>query len=782
MEQGDGPMRRRSMAPLFVGALAAIGGAEFHLVFGWSPIAVRVVVAAALPALISAAFAWRRPTSPPLAVTGTASIGAMVLFVAAAVTHSLSMGKIIDGLFNGWSGILTTTLPAPARTDLLVLPIVVTWLAAFVGSELVMRVRRPLIAVLPPTMAVGLALLFGVGGSGSRLVPASVFVLVALALAWYLADTRGVEAGDTGDRGSAGQKRWQLSQRTVSGVAVVAGCAALSVLIGPLLPFATVRQPYNPRQLQNPPPHQLQALDPMSLLAGWALSPQPVLFSVNAPVASRWRLAVLDLYDPQSGWSTDARFQAAGTQLPTAQRPGVATVDLKQRVTIGDLSGLWLPSADRPRQVSAVNLLVDPDTGILLRSDGIRPGLTYNITSAVPATPPDCTNAAVGPLSAADTKNPAQFAALAQQITLGATSPCERAKKIAAYLTSQRFKVNPHSASGSTLQRIQDFLTPPAGSKGQGTSEQFATAFALLARSAGLPTRVVVGFHAGEHVGTAWRIHAGDGFAWDEVRFQGIGEVAFDPTPAPGGQLPPEELKDKQAVKTPKSTPSPASSNAPKPLERPVLPPARHHGNTALLVVMVSAAVTAAAATLIAAVAGLVTLRRRLRRDRRDNAVDAAARIVGAWRECLDGLREHGGPLRLSDTAAQSVDRAHDLLGTAGRESVAPVADMVNQVLFSSLDPSGDQAEEAWRCVEQLDAVTAASRTRGETVRRALDVRLLVRAEVAGELQCPPQPRSGICQPPGGVGVATHPRTDVSTADWVRWPLLSSTSATSRKQ
>ena len=65
-----------------------------------------------------------------------------------------------------------------------------------------------------------------------------------------------------------------------------------------------------------------------------------------------------------------------------------------------------------------------------------------------------------------------------------------------------------------------------------GTSEQFATAFALLARRAGLPTRLVVGFRPGDRQPDGTRVIRGrDALAWPEVYFQELGWVPFAPTP-----------------------------------------------------------------------------------------------------------------------------------------------------------------------------------------------------------------------------------------------------------
>ncbi len=76
---------------------------------------------------------------------------------------------------------------------------------------------------------------------------------------------------------------------------------------------------------------------------------------------------------------------------------------------------------------------------------------------------------------------------------------------------------------------VDDFLFR----RKQGHCEYFASAFAVLARAAGIPAREVDGFLGGE-----WNeyqgyvaVRAGDAHAWDEVYFPGRGWVTFDPTP-----------------------------------------------------------------------------------------------------------------------------------------------------------------------------------------------------------------------------------------------------------
>lgn len=67
----------------------------------------------------------------------------------------------------------------------------------------------------------------------------------------------------------------------------------------------------------------------------------------------------------------------------------------------------------------------------------------------------------------------------------------------------------------------------------RGHCEYYASAFAILARIANIPTRQVNGFYGGE-----WNeyqgyvaVRAGDAHSWDEVYFPGQGWITFDPTP-----------------------------------------------------------------------------------------------------------------------------------------------------------------------------------------------------------------------------------------------------------
>lgn len=68
----------------------------------------------------------------------------------------------------------------------------------------------------------------------------------------------------------------------------------------------------------------------------------------------------------------------------------------------------------------------------------------------------------------------------------------------------------------------------------EGHCEYFATAFTILLRLNGIPSRVVAGYYGATHVeaGGYWVVRQGDAHAWTEAYFPEIGWVRFDATPA----------------------------------------------------------------------------------------------------------------------------------------------------------------------------------------------------------------------------------------------------------
>ena len=66
----------------------------------------------------------------------------------------------------------------------------------------------------------------------------------------------------------------------------------------------------------------------------------------------------------------------------------------------------------------------------------------------------------------------------------------------------------------------------------QGFCEHYASAFAVMMRAAGIPSRVVLGYQGGEMNRDYMIVRQADAHAWTEVWLEGLGWRRFDPTAA----------------------------------------------------------------------------------------------------------------------------------------------------------------------------------------------------------------------------------------------------------
>ena len=105
--------------------------------------------------------------------------------------------------------------------------------------------------------------------------------------------------------------------------------------------------------------------------------------------------------------------------------------------------------------------------------------------------------------------------------------PIAYTNAIAQWMRSQQFR---YTLSPPTLgsNRIDDFLFATRA----GFCEHYASSFTYLMRAAGVPARVVAGYHGGqlEGAGKSWEVRQMDAHAWSEIWVQGRGWVRVDPT------------------------------------------------------------------------------------------------------------------------------------------------------------------------------------------------------------------------------------------------------------
>lgn len=125
-----------------------------------------------------------------------------------------------------------------------------------------------------------------------------------------------------------------------------------------------------------------------------------------------------------------------------------------------------------------------------------------------------------------------EVALLARDITITKKSAFEKAAAIEEYLKKNyRYTLTPRKGAGKNP--IEDFLFYTK----EGYCEQYATAFAILLRAVGIPTRLVTGFLPGEwnSFGNYFIVRQRDAHSWVEAFMpptESIGGwTTFDPTP-----------------------------------------------------------------------------------------------------------------------------------------------------------------------------------------------------------------------------------------------------------
>ena len=126
---------------------------------------------------------------------------------------------------------------------------------------------------------------------------------------------------------------------------------------------------------------------------------------------------------------------------------------------------------------------------------------------------------------------PSRVASLALEITSAHRDPYRRAKAIESYLVSQY--TYSFADAGSDREQLPPGRDPIDWflfDHREGTAGTFSSAFVLLARAAGIPARVVSGWSIARTTGTQ-TVFTDQAHQWAEVAFEGLGWVAFEPTP-----------------------------------------------------------------------------------------------------------------------------------------------------------------------------------------------------------------------------------------------------------
>ncbi|GAB3076513.1 hypothetical protein GCM10027186_36330 [Micromonospora schwarzwaldensis] len=710
---------RAAPVPVALVVLVALSGVVLGRVYA-DPLLARLMVGAAAGSVL-VSVAARRLASwlvAPLSVVALA--GWTLLSLRLAASHAALPGGLgevaADAARNAIPRLLTAMIPVQPTPDTVLVPVVAAWLAGLTAAEVAVRAGRVLAGYLPPALLYAGAL-YVVGPNAAPAVGPTV-LFAAVAAAGLAAPGRRSDPAADADPVAGltpavrAAVRLRLAAASAAGLAVV---VALAALVAPVVAGQVDARPVDPRRYVEPP--QVESLDenPLIRISGWALNPDQRLLDVRTVAGPaeggppRIRLAVLSDYDGVT-WRVGATYRNAGRILPAVEpAPGATTEAVRQEITVGDLTGRLLPAVPTPREVGGARVAYDPASGTLIRPEGLAPGLRYDVSSVRER--PDVNLVSTANVPAGDAVArvlrvpdgaPEQLRRLATQLAEANGAPYARADAIATFL-AEHYRVTADAPSGHAYPNLTFFLFGPRNGGGQrGTSEQFAAAFAVLGRLAGLPTRVVVGF-APKADGP---VRAADAYAWPEVLFDGVGWVPFDPMPRPDSAPRPveEDFRPQPEEPPPSEVPAPTgqpSASAPAAASA----PDRVRGGPGTPV-LVGGGVGGLLLVVGALLAALAMSRRRLSRSRLDRGAPGE-RVAGAWRELTDALRLAGRPAGSDLAAAEVAERARGTLAearaatgaSAGAEAsgggVDELAGLVNQVAFAPGSTTGQQADRA---------------------------------------------------------------------------------------
>ncbi|MCR3744559.1 Transglutaminase-like superfamily protein [Actinomadura glauciflava] len=686
------------------------------------PVFVVLAVTAALAAGVTSAAYRMLRGGGPAAIPAGLPVAALWLVALAAWAPGPVKGPVpaaVDAVLHSGARILTTAPQAPVTVDLLAFPVAAVWLAAAIATVLC-RDGRVLLALLPGVLLLcGAAALnpqaAGPGYWSAALVAAGAAALL-VAAPRPRPDTASagftVRVPDLAGTGAV-PARSRPRPRTGAAVAAVACAVALPGAVAVVGASGVLTdwpvKAADPRRAAEAPAAPTQERNPLSYLSAWSADPGVPLMNVSGPKTElRW--AVLSEFTGPT-WLPDSTYLPGGANLlPPAETPP-SPVRTTVRVSVGKLPGGWVPVPGAPVRVDGLAVEQDEDSGTLLSSDGPVAGRTYSATGDVPEWSGARTAKAVTASGEEDQRYlrlppgaPPKLAEIAARAAGDGTAH-QRASRLAEYLRKS-YTFKPGAPGGHGYAELAKLLVAPGRKGGGATSEQFASAFAVLARAAGLPSRVAVGFGPG--IGDRDRVvRTGDAVAWGEIYFRDLGWVPYDPNPR---------------ERTPASAPTPSGTQTEEDGSQSDGPDAQDLGGRGSAggggrpgsgsheeILLVLPALVLLAFLLGTPMLGAI----RFRRLRRGTAPD---RIRRAWIELLVATRVAGLPVPASATPVEMAERLARELPRVDPERLRRVGGLMNAARYGgSVTP-----EDAAFTVAEVRSATVALRRSRPLPRRLL--------------------------------------------------------------
>ncbi len=495
---------------------------------------------------------------------------------------ALPVRALVTAIRLDWGQLSTTKAPVIGRPGFALSAILGVWLISVLTDVLAFTLRSPIEAIVPSSVLVLVGSI--VAPPNGRTAAATVYcaAVVFHVGAVTVASTRRARWTDDCAPSPVPQllRIGALTALAAVVTAVVIPRTGLTDRDG-MVDWRTGTQ----RQLPS------TVTSPMVSLKRQLLNlPNTVMFtatSVNtatgAPVRTYWRLSTLTKFNGTT-WTSTGSYRSVDRQTPLPPSSSPGEPEVVSRVVIDELRSSWLPTSYQAQRLDGTTLDPSIALGYDARGDAIlaskltSPGDSYGLESVA------ATFDATGEIrlrnsgtSDSDLALPSDFpsdvAALAREITGGRGSD-DAATRLAQLRALQdffrsEFEYSTAVPPPSRDRDLEDFLLRDRA----GYCEQFSGAFAAMARSLGIPARVVVGFSPGRLTANGTFVITGkNSHAWPEAYVDGIGWLAFEPTPGrgiPGTEsysgVPDQDASEGRAPAAPITIPATTIAPAPAP-------------------------------------------------------------------------------------------------------------------------------------------------------------------------------------------------------------------------
>lgn len=701
----------------FGGYVAALGGVALGLAVAALTYRLRLGVLLSIVALFLAYILFG----------GLIAVPQTTLYGVLPTLRTLQM--LVVGTLATWKDLLTVQPPAGVFVGPAIMPYLSALLTAFLALTITLRSRRPLWALLPVAILLVTGILWG--SQNAPTAPVLGIGIAVVALVWAsvkVAQNRASEARGTVEFSGA-SRTGSVSRWVTSGIMVTA--AVIAALAGNMLLLAGQHRTVL-RDYVEPPLDLREYHSPASTFRHWNTTEKDTaLFSVDGLAqGARVRLATLDHYDGTIfqivGNDAGSGFRHVGTTFTDAPLPeGSSTETLS--VSIGEYSGYWLPGVAATRALTftseraselAENLYYADLYGTGLSTAKLAGGDTYSLVNVTERAWSDAEldgKAVAKVVTPQDLNVPQALSEVAATLTANVEPGIEQVRAIENALHTKGFYSDGSdglSLPGHRADRLDKFIT---ADQMIGDDDQYAPAMALMLRSLGIPSRVVMGFYQDNPAGGAVTFTGKDTHLWVEVPFEGAGWVPFDPTP-PKDQTPQTETPK------PKPNPKPQVLQPPEPPEEPAeVPPDvveepedDQEGVGAWLAWAIFIAKIAGISFLALSPLLLLIVMKALRRKRRRTKGREDSRAAGAWDEVIDEATDLGVTVTTAATRqeqARRIDAHLDGIDPSGRvgfrrynEERTPLAQLavtLDSAVFGEGMPDDDLCQQAWGSSKQ---------------------------------------------------------------------------------